>query len=121
MMSDPESPPHALDVSVEQRDEAAIIRLAGSANMDVATDLQERLLALVEKPIPQIVIDLSDLDFINSVGLGAIVAAHLRCCHQDCHVKLAGAQPKVLEILQVTKLTSLFPMFDSVDAALSTN
>ena len=118
-MSKTSLPADVLRVEVEHRADAAIIKLVGSANMDVAEDLQERLVELVDLPMAQLILDLSQLQFVSSVGLGAIVAAHLRCRHPDCVVKLVAPPPRILELLEVTRLTRLFPIFDSIDSAIA--
>jgi len=118
-MSQSTSSPSAFQVDVEHRGTATIVRLVGSANMDVSADLQDRLLELADAPVERLILDLSALEFISSVGLGAFVAAHLRCCHHHGAVKLVAPQPKILELLNVTKLIKLFPIHDSVEAAMT--
>ena len=118
-MSESTPSPNALRVDTQHHGSAAIVRLVGSANMDVSADLQDRLLELVDTPVEQLILDLSDLEFVSSVGLGAFVAAHVRCRHHNGVVKLVAPQPKILELLSVTKLINLFPIHDSVEAAIA--
>jgi len=108
-----------LKIEVERRGSATIARLIGSANMVSANHLQDQLLALVEGRPQRLVLDLSGLDFISSVGLGGIIAAHLRCRYHSGSIVLAAPTPEILELLKVTNLTRLFPIHDSVDAALA--
>ena len=72
-----------LHIDVQQRGPAVIVKLAGSADMEVADELQHRLIGLVDEDSGPVVLDLSELDFISSTGLGAIIAAHLRCRNGD--------------------------------------
>ncbi len=118
-MSNVPSSADVLRIDVERRDDTAIIRLRGSANMDVAGDLRERLIELVDTPMDQLILDLSELQFVSSVGLGAIIAAHLRCRHHNCVVKLVAPPAEILELLEVTKLTNLFTIYGSVESALA--
>ena len=118
-MSNSTSLPDTLQVDVEHRGKVAVIRLAGSANMVVSDSLEARLVEVVDAAAEQLILDLSDLQFISSVGLGALVAAHLRCRHHKSVVKLVGPQPKIRELLEVTRLTKLFSIHDSVEAALA--
>lgn len=108
-----------LRVEVARKGPALIYKLAGSAGMNVATDLKDRLLDQVDSSTRQLIIDLSDLDFISSVGLGGIIAAHIRCCHQNTVIKLVNPQPSIRQMLEVTKLEVLFPIHRSVDEALA--
>lgn len=113
-----EAPLGDLSVNVYRRGPVAVVKLAGSANMIVSTHLREQLLDLVNDETSNIVLDLADLDFINSVGLGAIIAAYLRCRRHNGAVKVVAPKPAIQELLSVTKLTSLFPIHASVDSAL---
>lgn len=108
-----------LQILIEQRGDSAIVKLRGSANMDVCGNLQERLYEAIELPVRRLVLDLSELDFMSSVGLGAIMAAHLRCRHRNCELMLASPQPRIHELLELTKLTRLFDVVQSVDEAIA--
>ena len=115
----PPSPAELLSVEVSKRGSTTIAKLIGSANMVDSSDLKDQLLSLVEASSGRLVLDLSELEFISSVGLGGIIAAHLRCRHHNGSVELAAPQPDILELLAVTNLTSLFPIHESVEAALA--
>lgn len=108
-----------LHIEIDRRGAAAIVRLAGSAHMVVANDLRDQLVALVDEGLYQMVLDMTDLEFINSVGLGAIIAAYLRCRRHNGVVSVVAPRPAIREILSVTKLTHLFPVHASVNEALA--
>ena len=118
-MSNLSAPDEAFRVSVEHRGEIAIVRLSGSANMDNSGSLQDRLYEAADLPIKCLVLDLSQLDFMSSVGLGAIMAAHLRCQHRNCQIKLVGPQPRIVELLDLAQITRLFKVFKTLDEALA--
>ena len=118
-MSNPSRPTNAFRLDVERRGNATIVKFAGSANMEVSSDLREQLIELVDDQFVQLVLDMSELEFICSVGLGAIIAAHLRCRHCNGVVKLVDPKPAIRELLEVTRLTKLFDLYDSVDSALA--
>ena len=75
-MSNLPTPEEPLRVQVHHRGDLAIVKLSGSASMDVCDTLQERLYDLIDLQIKRLILDMSDLDFMSSVGLGAIIAAH---------------------------------------------
>lgn len=106
-------------VEVEERGSAIIAKLIGSAGMLVSTDLEDALLELVGRQPPLLVLDLSALEFISSVGLGGIVAAHLRSRHHGGIIHLVSPTPDIHDLLATTRLTSIFPVFDSIDQALA--
>ncbi len=108
-----------LRVEVERRDRAAIVKLAGNAHMGVSNALQDQLVELIDENTPELVLDMTDLEFINSVGLGAIIAAHLRCRHHNGAVKIVSPRPAIEELLKVTRLTRILPVHPSVESALA--
>ena len=98
---------------------AVVVKLIGSANMDVSMGIRDRIIAPIDEHTHRILIDLSRLDFIGSVGLGEIISAHIRCCRHGIELELAGPRPAVSGILAKTKLTKLFRIHDSVDMAMA--
>jgi anti-sigma B factor antagonist len=106
-------------VEVEERGSAIVARLIGSAGMLVSTDLEDALLELVGRQPPLLILDLSGLEFISSVGLGGIVAAHLRSRHHGGAIYLVAPTADIHDLLATTRLTSIFPIFDTIDQALA--
>jgi anti-sigma B factor antagonist len=108
-----------LRIDVQTGGPAAIVRLIGAADMNVTDQLRERLVGLVDSGQRMLVLDLAELKFINSMGLGAIIAAHLRCRHCKTEIRLVAPQPPIREVLRITRLDKLFPIFASLEEALA--
>ena len=122
-MTEPSSARHSgaqpsFQIEAESHSSGAVVRLLGSCSMDCAAELTDRLVKLATEPHPVIVLDLSQLEFIESSGLGGIVAAHLKCRRRNAELRIAAPQPAILRILKLTRLTDLFRVFDSAEAAL---
>ena len=107
-----------LQLELERKSSAVLVRLIGSAGMEDAPRLQEKLEELASPKGSLIVLDLSGLDFISSMGLGAIIAGHLKSRQRGCEIRLASPRPVVLQLLETTRLTKLFGVFPSVEEAL---
>lgn len=119
-MSKSTSPSDVLRIEIDRRGtDSAVVTLTGSANMDIADHLQERLIDLLDQGAERLVLDLSGLKFISSVGLSAIIGAHLHCRHRLSEVRLVNPQPAILDLLNITRLTRIFTIHDSVEQALS--
>jgi anti-anti-sigma factor len=103
---------------IEHKGEAAVVKLAGSIHMNVCEQLRMELIRLVEKPTRPLILDLSQLTFICSLGLGALVAAHLHCRHNQGAVRVVSPNPSIRALLEITKLVKLFPPYDSVERAM---
>jgi len=65
------------------------------------------------------VLDLSAVDFLDSSGLGALVALLKRVEKQGGQLRLAGLQKRVRIVLEITRAARVFDSFASVDEALA--
>ncbi|MBU0640828.1 MAG: STAS domain-containing protein [Planctomycetes bacterium] len=95
----------------------AIVALQGSASMDQVGGLRERLLSLAEPVAARIILDLSHLAFINSAGLGAIIAAHQSALAHAGDLRIASPQPAVQRLLRLTRIGQTVPIHPSLEAA----
>jgi len=107
-----------LVLDVQRVGSAAVVHLRGSAGMSEADQLKTHLEKLVDEAVALIVLELSEMDFICSNSLGAIISAHVRSRHHNGQIRLVNPQPPVLRLLETTRLTSLLPIFPSLDQAL---
>jgi len=68
----------------------------------------------------QIVLSLADVNYIDSSGLGTLVGLKTSARSVGGEIKLAGLTERVKDVLQITKLGSLFEFYDTVEEAAST-
>ncbi|NOS99175.1 MAG: STAS domain-containing protein [Phycisphaerales bacterium] len=108
-----------LDILTERRGPALIVSLVGSASMEHCEELNERLLdACLQKP-DILVIDLSRLVFMCSLGLGGLVAAYLRVQKYRGKFAIAAPDAAIKEMLELTRLHTLLPIFTSASDAVA--
>jgi len=67
---------------------------------------------------PRVILDLSDVDFVDSSGLGAIVAV-MKFLGPGRKLDLAGLKPDVEKVFQLTRIDTVFGIYGDVDAATS--
>lgn len=65
-----------------------------------------------------VILDLTDVEFLDSSGLGAIVAVY-KALGPDRHMALAGLQPPVDKVMTLTRMNTVFAIFPTLGAALS--
>jgi anti-anti-sigma factor len=91
-----------------QGNKLAIVRCHGRLVNLNANEIK----AAVKPLIPlggRIVVDLGDLEFMDSTGLGALVSLKASAINQGlCILKIANMTPRMLELLRITNLTKLF-------------
>jgi anti-anti-sigma factor len=72
-------------------------------------DLRELVSPLIAKSGTRVVLDFSDLTFIDSAGLGALVGLKVSAIHKGLvKLELVNLTPRVMDLLRLTRLTELF-------------
>ncbi len=113
------STPHeGIRIDLSRHGTTAVARICGSADMTATEAMKEHLLSLADGPSERIILDLSGLEFISSEGLGAIIAAHMRCRPHKERLVLAAPREPIRHLLAVTRLDRLFSIYESVDQAM---
>ena len=82
--------------------------------------LEEQLAGLVPQHQALWVIDLAKVDFMDSAGLVSLVAGLKAARNSACRLVLCNVQAPVRLIFELTQLDSVFEIFDSYDALLTT-
>ena len=73
-----------------------------------------------EENEPTVILDLSDVPYIDSSGLGSLVGAYVSRHKAGRRIALCGVNPRVLRLLEITKMESLFLIFSTLEEALAT-
>ena len=81
--------------------------------------LRERVKNLLGQDHKKIVLNMGNVSYIDSAGLGALVASYTSAKNQGAILKLVNLGGKFREVLQVTKLLTVFEVYDSEQAAIS--
>ena len=117
----PETSPPAFAVTHRVVDERiCVVSVQGDLDLASAPQLKWTLVELLEKGYAQYVIDLSELTYMDSMGLGVLVDFRKRV-EGTAQLALACLPATQGKLLEMTGLAACFDSFDSVDEALSTN
>lgn len=106
-----------LDITVRRQDGTAVVSVAGEIDVYTSPLLQEHLVEVLRDGSSSIVLDLSEVTFLDSTGLGVLITGLKRCRSADGDLVLVTAQPNVLKVLEITGLNDVFKVHDSVDDA----
>jgi len=109
----------SLAITIDQRLDTTIVNLDGSADMSEVHTLTNQLESLSTKRQNNIIIDLSRLNFISSMGLGSLIQAHRKCRQKEGNLCLVNPQEAVARLLKTTQLDQLFSIYPSVEEALT--
>lgn len=106
-----------LKIHSEAAGSSLLIRLSGS--LDVATSpLLKDALARAAQP-SDVIVDLTQVDFLDSTGLGALMGAHRRAIERGGHLGLIVHEGPISRLLTITGLSRVFAVYPSVGEALA--
>lgn len=103
-----------LEVSSRDVGEHTVIKLRGEVDIYTAPSLREVIVDNVDNGRYKIAIDLEDVDFLDSTGLGVLVGGLKRVKQHDGELGIICNQEKILRIFKITGLTKIFRMYTSV-------
>lgn len=97
-----------LELSVFEEGGETVVRAAGELDVNTAPELREQLARLVNEGSRKIVVDLTDVSFVDSTALSVLVSALKRLRQADGDLELASPNPSVRRVFEITGLTRLF-------------
>ncbi len=83
-----------------------------------ASLLHDKLHEVMEAGKRKVVIDLSQVEWMNSTGLGILISTFTTLRNNDGELKLANVTDKIQSLLTITKLVTVFDTYDSVAEAV---
>jgi anti-sigma B factor antagonist len=108
----------ALNIDVSRTKDIAIVRCRGRIVFgEEADELRGVILGLL-KETQRIVLSLAWIEYIDSTGLGVLVASFISSRHRGAEIKLAGLGPRARQLLTTARVDRLFEVYDSADEAI---
>jgi anti-sigma B factor antagonist len=108
-----------LDYKLDERRSIPVMKLAGRFDAEAAAFVKGQISNLVNEQQPNLVIDMSQVTFVDSLALAALVSG-LKLCRKNRGVlKLVGLQPGVRLLFEITRLDQAFELHDNTDSAFA--
>ena len=108
-----------LDVQSRQEGDACVLTVQGALKYENLTMLRDRVRGINAEHHPQVlVINLEGVAFIDSSGIGLLVACHNVMNKKQGSLRLCGLGPHIIQVLQSVNLSSLFSVFHEEQDAL---
>ena len=98
--------------------DVTILNLKGRLVLEECVTLRDAVDALVQQGRPKLVLDLRDVIYIDSAGLGMLVAKYMSVRRRGGDMKVVHATPRSLHVLEITHLDKVFETFESEDEAV---
>jgi anti-sigma B factor antagonist len=110
----------ALTIASREVDGVTVLDLSGRITLgEGSVQLRDAIRDLIGKGSKRILLNLGDVNYIDSSGLGEMVSAFTTAKNQTAELKLLKLTKKVHDLLQLTKLYTVFDVYDDEASAIA--
>ena len=106
------------DVSEAADNGVPILTVRGEVDVATSPELRERLFALIETGHKMLIVDLTDVSFVDSTALGVLVSGLKQLRDRDGDLRLVVTQPHIAKVFEITGLTNVFAIYPTVPEAV---
>ena len=96
-----------LSFEITKTPEETLVRCNGKIVSGTSRELQNTVRALIPEA-RRVVLDLTNVSYMDSSGLGAVVSIYLTCKRQECELKLINLNQRLKELFRITRLAAIF-------------
>jgi len=96
-----------------------VLSVRGEIDVSTAPELRDRLLSVAQEGYSTVVVDLSEVTFLDSTALGVLVSGLKRFRAAGGDLRLVVTGRSVTKVLEITGLVEVFPIFDTVAGAVA--
>jgi anti-sigma B factor antagonist len=120
LLLDKEETNVALKMTDRDVNDVSVVALDGRVVLgEESNALREKLKSLIAEGKKKIVLNMDNIKYIDSAGLGTLVAAHCSAKTKGASLRLCHLGSKFQEVLQITKLLTIFDVCDTEAAAVA--
>jgi anti-sigma B factor antagonist len=107
----------SLSMTASGAGDLTVLEVRGEVDLHSAAQLQDRLLQVIDGG-QSVVVDLTGLSFLDSTGLGVLVAARNQAQQAGAQLRLVCASDRMLKLFRITGLDAVFEIYATVPAAI---
>ena len=108
-----------MEISTKTEKDISIISASGRIDTLTYESFLAALTGLIRAGTRSLVVDLGGVDYTSSAGLRSILSAQKDIRREAGDLRLAAVQPDVLKVLKLSGFTSIFKIYDTVEAAVA--
>ena len=107
----------SIDLKTEDGGGSLLFKLRGSLDLATAPTVRAALSEATEKGNHELLVDLTQLEFLDSTGLGVLIGAHRRATEHGGSLRLIVSNGPISRLLNITGLIAVFAVYHSVEDA----
>jgi len=96
-----------LSIDTVKENNQMIVHVSGEVDIYTAPDLKKQLLELTKQKGQSVVVDLSDVNYMDSTGIGVFISTLKSTKENDSHLKLVNLQSQVMRLFDITGLNEI--------------
>ncbi|MGH3264010.1 MAG: STAS domain-containing protein [Trebonia sp.] len=96
-----------------------VVTVSGDVDVSTAPELRAELVELLESGVNSAVVDLDEIEFLDSSGLGALIDGRTKAMQGNGELVLVCTQPRILKLFEITGLDGVFSIYPDVATALA--
>ncbi len=109
----------SVKLNTRQVGDVTVLDLAGRITLgEGSSTMRDALKEVLAQGHNKILLNLSEVSYIDSSGIGELVSAFTTVTNQGGQLKLNGLNKRVKDLLQITKLYTVFEVFDEESTAM---
>ena len=110
-----------MEVSVSRpaADDVPVVAVSGEVDVYSAPELKQSLTGLLHAGAKSVVVDLTEVAFLDSTGLGALVEVRAAASESGGALPIVCSQERILKLFTITGLDGVFSIYSNVDEALA--
>ena len=109
-----------LTINQRQDGDVTILDLSGKITIgEGSVQLREAVRGLLDSGNKEILLNLGDVSYVDSSGIGELVSSYTTTSNQGGHLKLLSLGKKIKDLLMITKLLTVFQTYDDEQEAIA--
>lgn len=107
-----------MKIKTQNYNDVAVVEIQGELDSDSVEMFQNTITGIIDTHKSGIVLDMSEVGFVDSAGLEQLLCVRDYCSENDCQLRLAGLDETVTKILEITRLDKEFESYTELAEAV---
>lgn len=107
-----------MEINSRERDNVVILDISGEVDLYYASAIVKMINKFCEDKTQNIIINLKDVTYIDSSGIGALISSLLRFKEHKKEMKIINVFAAVKKVFELTNLTSIFDIYENEEEAI---